>query len=77
MHHFEFTLSIPAKDVQLYYRGSVNKVIARCKDGRTVQFPARLLTPFVTSAGVCGVFEMTCDDDTQNAVLRRKTSSTK
>jgi hypothetical protein len=68
---FEFGLAIPAQEYFHYYRGSINKVIATCVDGKTVQFPAGLLTPFVTTAGIRGRFVLTCDDDGKGAELNR------
>jgi hypothetical protein len=69
---FEFGMDISAREYIQYYRGRVNKVIATCADGRTVQFPARLLTPFVTAAGIQGAFVLTCDDGGKGAELRRR-----
>ena len=40
-------------------------------EGKTVQFPAGLLTPFVTSGGVHGNFVLTCGDDGKGAQLKR------
>jgi len=48
----------------------VNKVVATCVDGKTVQFSAGLLTPFVTSGGIRGNFVLTCGDDGKGAELR-------
>ena len=72
MQRFEFPLSISADSYLDYYRGAVNQVIARCPDGLTVQFPAALLQPFVTPAGIHGDFLLTCGDDNRGAVLRRR-----
>jgi polygalacturonase len=72
MRHFEFALNISTLDYQHYYRGSINQVIASCADGKTVQFPAGLLTPFVSSGGVRGSFVLTCDDAGKGAALKRR-----
>ena len=71
MLRFEFGLNIPAQDYLLYYRGEVKNVLARCADGRTVQFPATLLTPFVSSGGIRGSFVLTCDEGGKGAQLQR------
>jgi hypothetical protein len=71
MIRFEFGLAISTQQYLQYYRGSINKVIAACADGKTVQFPAGLLTPFVTTAGIRGRFVLTCDDGSKGAVLTR------
>ena len=72
MQRFEFHLSISADSYLDYYRGAVKQVLARCPDGLTVQFPAALLQPFVTSMGIHGDFVLTCGDDHKGAVLRRR-----
>ncbi len=72
MNHFVFNLNISAQVYLQYYRGTVNKVVATCSDGKTVQFPAGLLTPFVTSGGVRGSFVLTSGDDGKGAALKRR-----
>ena len=73
MKTFEFHLSLSAERYLDYYRGTVQQVLVRCRDGLTVQFPASLLKPFVTSAGIHGDFVLTCEDDHKGAHLRRST----
>ncbi|MDR7308363.1 DUF2835 family protein [Rhodoferax saidenbachensis] len=72
MRRFEFGLSISAQDYLQYYRGEVRNVLARCQDGRTIQFPATLLTPFVTGRGIHGSFVLTCDDEGKGSRLLRQ-----
>lgn len=72
MHRFEFGLSISARDYLQYYRGEVRNVRAICLDGRTVQFPATLLTPFVTGRGIHGNFVLTCDHEGKGSQLRQQ-----
>ena len=72
MHRFEFGLSISAQDYLQFYRGEVRNVLARCQDGRTVQFPATLLTPFVTGRGIHGNFVLTCDSEGKGSRLQRQ-----
>ena len=72
MNHFAFNLNLSAQEYLQHYRGSVNKVVATCTDGTTVQFPSGLLTPFVTSGGVRGNFMLTCGDDGKGAELKRR-----
>lgn len=71
MKRFEFRLSISSQQYLQYYRGSVRQVLAQSTTGETVQFPAALLTPFVTSAGISGRFSLTCEDSGRGAELRR------
>ncbi len=71
MRQFEFALSITSQQYLEYYRGSVRQVVAQATTGVSVQFPAGLLTPFVTTAGIRGRFELTCEDSGKGARLRR------
>lgn len=71
MQRFRFHLRISAAKYLDYYRGAALNVVATCYDGRTIQFPASLLTPFVTPEGIEGVFELTCDDANKGAELRK------
>ena len=72
MNRFVFNLNLSTQEYLHYYRGSVNKVIATCIDGKTVPFPASLLMPFVSSGGVRGNFVLTCGDDGKGARLKRR-----
>lgn len=71
MRRYEFHLSIPPESYLDYYRGAARQVLARCPDGTAVQFPAALLKPFVTAAGIRGDFVLTCGDDCRGAHLER------
>ena len=72
MNRFVFNLNITAQEYLPHYRGIVNKVVATCNDGTTVQFPSGLLTPFVTSSGIRGAFVLTCEEGGKGAQLRRR-----
>jgi hypothetical protein len=67
MNRLEFNINLSAQEYLLYYRGSVNKVVARCTDGTTIQFPA-LLKPFVTSGGIVAI--LPCHVTAAGRVLR-------
>lgn len=62
MNRFEFSVHISSQEYLPYYRGEVRNVLSRCSDGRTVQFPATLLKPFVTNGGIRDNFVLTCVD---------------
>lgn len=68
---FEFSLNLSAEQYLAYYQGAANKVVVRCTDGQSIQFPARLLTRFVTAQGVQGQFVLTCSDDMKGSTLAR------
>jgi hypothetical protein len=71
MIRFEFHLSISPERFLDYYRGTARQVVARCRNGENIQFPAALLRPFVTPAGVQGDFVLTCDESLRGANLQR------
>ncbi len=71
MNRFEFSINLSAQEYLKYYRGSVNRVIAQCSDGTTIQFPALLLKPFVTTGGIRGNFVLTCDAEGKGSVIHR------
>jgi hypothetical protein len=71
MKRFEFHLSISAERYLDYYRGIARQVVVRSPGGVTIQFPASLLQPFVTPAGIDGDFVLTCDEQNKGAELRR------
>ncbi len=50
------SLHIPPEEFQRLYEGSARDVNALSVDGRRVRFPANVLRPFVTHAGVVGRF---------------------
>ena len=71
MKRFEFRLSASPQVCLDHYRGTVKQVRVHSDCGVTVQFPASLLTRFVTDTGVHGRFALTCDDDDRGARLQR------
>jgi len=72
MQRFQFRIDLSPERYLPYYRGSIRQVLVRCEDGRTVQFPAALLSAFVTPEGIHGDFELTCDEQNKGASLRRR-----
>ena len=52
-----------SKDEYLrWYQGSAHAVYARALDGRSVNFPANILRPFVSHDGIKGRFAIQFDD---------------
>lgn len=68
-------LAIPADELLRYYAGAAHVVSARAFDGRVVQFPARVLRPFVTEDGVFGTFQLTFGSDRRFREIRRVTTN--
>lgn len=56
-------LNIPPEEFQLLYEGIAKTVNARSLDGRSVQFPATILRPFVTRSGISGTFAIHFSDE--------------
>ncbi len=49
-------LRIQPDEFQRLYEGNVKDVSARSVDGLRVRFPASILRPYVTHAGIAGTF---------------------
>lgn len=56
------SLSISAEKYKLMYQGVAQSVYTRTLDGRSVQFPAKILQPFLLRDGIKGVFRIAFDD---------------
>jgi Protein of unknown function (DUF2835) len=56
-------LSISADEWLKIYRGQTNLVSARSRDGRTIQFPANILSRYTTHFGIQGSFQINFNDD--------------
>ena len=72
MKTFEFHLSISPQRYLNYYRGAVRQVVVQCRNAVAVQFPASLLTQFVTESGIHGDFVLTCDENFKGSQLQRR-----
>ena len=58
---FVVDLAISADEFLRLYQGSARAVVARARNGQTVQFPANALTRFVLNDGVHGSFRLVID----------------
>ena len=45
------------------YRGETNTVFATSRDGRSIKFPANILTKYTTQNGIDGSFVIQFDDN--------------
>lgn len=61
--HITVDLRISADEWLRLYRGEVLNVSAVSRDGRRVQFPARILQSFVSHGGVRGSFRIDFDQN--------------
>lgn len=60
---FYIQLDISTQQFWNYYSQNINSIIATSTDGQRVQFPASVLQPYVTHAGIQGTFCLTVDED--------------
>ncbi|MBI5450923.1 MAG: DUF2835 domain-containing protein [Gammaproteobacteria bacterium] len=66
-----FTLNIPAAEYLRFYQGEARSVIVQSWEGHTLQFPAALLTRFVTRDGISGDFTIAFDQNNKLLSLDR------
>lgn len=55
------SLHISADEYKKMYQGVAQHVYTRSLDGRSVQFPAKILQPFLLSNGISGRFRISFD----------------
>ncbi len=63
MQQIVVDLNIPRDEWLKIYRGQTNLVYARSRDGRSIQFPANILSPYTTHSGVQGSFVIYFDNN--------------
>ncbi|VAW92243.1 hypothetical protein MNBD_GAMMA23-282 [hydrothermal vent metagenome] len=68
---FYIHLNITSAEFEHYYAQNINSVIATSHDGQRVQFPANILRPFITAAGVQGMFKLVMDENTKLKSINR------
>ena len=66
-----FALNIPQDVLLSYYEGTARAVAVKSVDGRSIQFPASILRPFVTRDGVRGIFEIEYDENNKWVDVKR------
>jgi len=69
---FIVPLKINADAYQKMYRGDAQNVVAHDIEGRTIQFPAASLRPFVTREGIEGVFIIQVDETNRLIDIQRQ-----
>ncbi|NOZ51889.1 MAG: DUF2835 domain-containing protein [Gammaproteobacteria bacterium] len=62
MREFCFNLKISAHEYVKYYQGIARAVYVKDKNGKSIQFPADVLKPFITKDGIYGYFIIRIDD---------------
>lgn len=66
-----FDLHLDSEQYLKWYRGTARQVVVTARDGRKIQFPAKVLQPFVTHSGISGTFALYFDDDHRYKEIRR------
>ena len=62
---FYIQLDISTTDFHRYYSQKINSVITTSHTGQKVQFPANVLQPFISHAGVQGRFKLVVDQNSK------------
>ncbi|PIE24236.1 MAG: hypothetical protein CSA60_03250 [Neptuniibacter caesariensis] len=63
MKYIVIDLYISSDKYKKLYQGVAQNIFTHAIDGRSVQFPARILQPFLLSDGIRGRFRIQFDDD--------------
>jgi hypothetical protein len=71
MVEIRFLLNLSPQEIVAYYQGAASNVVAKSVDGRAVQFPAKILRPFVTHDGVVGLFALVYDANNKFVEIKR------
>ncbi len=73
MPSIRFHLNIPAETYRHYYQGQANvvQVQVQALDGQNLRFPAAILRPYLSHAGVSGLFELEFDENQRFVCLQR------
>lgn len=66
-----FRLAINADEASRYYRGTAHFVVVIADNGQKVQFPARVIRPFINQQGVSGYFSIQFDDDNKLIAIKK------
>lgn len=66
-----FDLNVSPDEYQKWYLGAARAVHVTARDGRRIQFPAKILQPFVTHSGVRGTFAIYFDDNHKYKDIKR------
>ncbi|NOZ37393.1 MAG: DUF2835 domain-containing protein [Gammaproteobacteria bacterium] len=75
MTRVRFSLNLPAETYRRYYQGQANMVQVRSLDGQRLRFPAAILRPYLSHAGVSGLFELEFDENQRFVSLQRLASA--
>ena len=66
-----FHLNITADEYVRVYSGTAKYVITKSVDGKSIQFPANILQPYLTHDGVSGRFAMKYDKNNKFVSIQK------
>ncbi len=65
------SLNISRAEYLRVYSGSAKAVTAKTVDGRTVNFPANILRPYVSQEGIHGTYTIFFDDNNKYVDIKK------
>jgi len=66
-----FYLQLSYDEYSAVYKGHAQHVITKSFDGRTIRFPADILKPYLTRAGILGTFAIHFDNNNRFQSLEK------
>lgn len=63
MKNVILSLTISPGELQRWYQGQAQQIVATAVDGKRVKFPVNILQEFVTHNGIKGTFKIVFDDE--------------
>lgn len=70
MSRVQVDIALSSDELQLAYQG-ISQVSCVARDGRRIQFPVKILWPYITHMGVYGSFEIEFDSRRKFKEIRR------
>lgn len=70
MSRVQVDIALSSDELQLAYQG-ISQVSCVARDGRRIQFPVKILWPYITHVGVYGSFEIEFDGRRKFKEIRR------
>ena len=65
-------MGLPAHKLKQYYRGNAQHVLVTTHEGLRLQLPLDAFRPFVTEAGIYGVFVVYVDENNKMQRIEKK-----
>lgn len=62
MQIVDVDVAVSAEELFRAYNGEAKNVLVRARDGRRIQFPVKILWPFIAHEGIYGRFRIAFDN---------------